>query len=368
MYNLPEEIILCILNKLEKEDIINFAHTNKENYNLVNFNKLLFDVKSTIINKSKNRKIIGKIKLIIYDKKIDYEYLYDIIKYVYKIIIDCNINEDIIKYIKKFSEICENPSIRINCYELFDIDFLHNFTCITLYHSENLKIDVSKFNKIKKLNLKSTNIDNLSNIPKLEKLNLSKTKIDDVKNLDVKKLVLNNCDNINDSSNIEFVKNLKTLDISLCRNITNINFLNLENIICSCCENIENIDLLEKSEKLNYLDLHFCTKITKIPNLNCKILDLSSTNIIKLPILKEIIELDLSSCHKLRDINNLKFSKNLKILSLNNLDLNNFDINILNNCHSLIELNILNCYSNNMYFIKNLKKLKYINHKMILNY
>jgi Protein kinase domain/Leucine Rich repeats (2 copies) len=236
----------------------------------------------------------------------------------------------------------------------------------------------------------SKNLLNTSTSSVLEIRNLKWSSMSDIGSLqyltNLKTLQIWNCDNISDISALQYLINLTSLSINKCGNISDIGSLKyLTSLRINECGNISDISPLQYLTNLNTLKIWSCDNISDISSLqhlmnltslsvgNChNISDISSlqqlTNLTSLEIwncknisdlsplqsLQSLTNLEIAWCSNISDLSplqNLQSLTSLKIYSCSNIS----DLSPLEYTQNLISLEISSCSNINSFQIENLK-------------
>ena len=129
----------------------------------------------------------------------------------------------------------------------------------------------------------------------------------------VQELTLQYCEQIT-NNHLQFFNNKRLLDLTGCKNITNVSDLNVENLNLSKCENIINISCVN----IRILNLSECRKITDFSKL-INVQELSLQHCMQItdkdvPFFVNKSFLDLKSCYKITNVDILL--DNVKVLNL----------------------------------------------------
>ncbi|KAJ4937448.1 hypothetical protein NE237_002682 [Protea cynaroides] len=227
------------------------------------------------------------------------------------------------------------------------------FECIpNNFHMENLAV------------LELTNCPKLKQVWKKTNKHYPKLKVIIVRWLPIKrlldfsflpnlvKLIIGNCDNlVKVDKSIGDLSKLVELDLSHCKNLTN-----LPSSILCCrqvvrCQSLKRLAPLSNLKHLRTLDLSWCTKINKIEGLE----GLESVKVMKLfcclslerlpPLsnLKHLRMLDLSRCKKLKEIEGLEGLESVEVMKLPYCESLERLAPNLSNLKHLRKLNLLGC-------------------------
>lgn len=191
----------------------------------------------------------------------------------------------------------------------------------------------------------------------------------------ISNLCIHNAEITNESGSIfEKMKSLKSLELSSCRGIENIDFLkqlpNLTSLNLANCQFLKDITVLEHLRGLTSLNLRGHTmqdikvlqNLTRLTNLDLSIC-VELADISTLENLTGLTNLNLSSCLELEDISTLKNLKELTSLNLNGCNsINDQDFQVLGQLGSLTNLNLSSCKKlSDITFLKNLTKIEKLN-------
>jgi hypothetical protein len=244
------------------------------------------------------------------------------------------INSKIFKNLKNL-KILNLSNTNIN--DVRNLSKLKNLRELYLEKCKNISDEsgIDKLEYIHTLDLRDTNISDVSALGNVHILELSYTNINNVSMLEnIYRLNLYGCENIDDNSGIDKLKNVYYLDIGLTE-IKDINkILKLENVIELNLSNtlIYNPIIYDNIQNLEILKLNDCDCIEEIT------------------IRKDIKELSLDNCHNLKKI---LVYREIKKLSLHFcLNIEDIYIDIFGN------IKILNLYEENNIEDKKMKELK----------
>ena len=205
-------------------------------------------------------------------------------------------------YIEDVSPLSKLHTLKLHCCRITDVSALGKLNNLDLSCCYNLT-DVSALGNVINLNLGGCyNLTDVSALGNVINLNLSGCdNITDVSALGkVRKLDLSNCDNITDVSDLINVENL---NLSACGNITDIPCFNTIILNLSCCSITDFSRLINVKE----LSLRHCMQITNNHLqffVNKRFLDLTGCkNITNVDILLDNVQvLDLSFCIGITDL------------------------------------------------------------------
>ncbi len=182
----------------------------------------------------------------------------------------------------------------------------------------------------------------------------------------LEKLVLRECDKLQNVIGLKNFKYLYTLDLSGCNNLENVSGLNglasLQYLDLRDCNELRELDGLEELKDLMTLYLSGCTKLQDVDDLkdlnNLEWLNLSCCasleNVDGLNRLKSLQYLNLSHCNKLRNFDGPKGLKDLRELDMSNCD-NLQNVDGLRGMTSLTKLDLSSCRN-----LQNVKSLIYL--------
>ena len=167
----------------------------------------------------------------------------------------------------------------------------------------------------------------------------------------ITEIIFKDC-NFTDISPLLYLKKLKSLYISYCNIIENINIIenlySVEELILHGITNINILPNISKLTKLWKLIISNCINLNDIKylkKLNIKDLELCVCPLIKninvIPTCKKIESLSIALCHNIETLDCLSQCKNLKYLNIKHCD-NLKSFKFLNKLKSLYQLNISN--------------------------
>lgn len=234
-------------------------------------------------------------------------------------------------------------------------DYIDYFGMHSCPEIEYLKLDQSKApkNEILKIsnfsNLRDLSISRCEHINKLAKNLFEKITILTLRHLHHLTLIC--CEGLDDytATHLGKMRSLKGLKIEQCNNLTNVNFLyslKLTGLDLNNCSRMANVDSIQYLKNLKLLELKRCTSITKL-------------NFLKNLQTIEVLNLGFTQVSD-HDFQNAKGLTNLKKLSIASTKIQS--LGVLSSFPKLEEINIgdiqLNdCNFDILFSLKNLKKL-----------